>query len=309
MEAVLPTADLLVTSTDPTPGDTASYQVTVKGGQSGTGVVTSEMDSDLLAGTTIVHTRDPGPQGRAGQEQLGVLSHPGPGPAVTVGPGPGGSVTSPMGTLRFFFGTMGSGKSTTALQIHHNLARRGLHGLVCTQLDRVSGRLSSRLGVSVPAVAVDPDRPGGAGPPPPRCEGTIDYVVADEANFLTPAQVEQLAVVADELDADVYAFGLLTDFRGRLFPGTARLLELADERTEIQVEARCWCGARATQNARLVDGQQVYEGDVVVPGDTAGEDGAVGRVTYELLCRQHWQRGETGLARGATLRHPAAGGS
>ena len=96
--------------------------------------------------------------------------------------------------------------------------------------------------------------------------------------------------MVDDLDADVHALGLLTDFRGRLFAGSARLLELADERVEVQVEARCWCGARATQNARLVDGRQVYDGDVVVVGDTDQE----AEVSYELLCRRHWMAGETG---------------
>jgi thymidine kinase len=88
----------------------------------------------------------------------------------------------------------------------------------------------------------------------------------------------------------VHALGLLTDFRGRLFEGSARFLELADERQELQVEARCWCGARATQNARLVNGRQVFDGEVVVVGDT----GSDAEVSYELLCRRHWLRGETG---------------
>jgi thymidine kinase len=96
--------------------------------------------------------------------------------------------------------------------------------------------------------------------------------------------------VVDELGADVHALGLLTDFRGRLFAGSARFLELADERQELQVEARCWCGARATQNARVVNGVQVYDGEVVVVGDTGGD----ADVVYELLCRRHWLRGETG---------------
>ena len=114
--------------------------------------------------------------------------------------------------------------------------------------------------------------------------------MCDEAQFYTPAQVEQLARVVDELNADVHALGLLTDFRGRLFEGSARFLELADERQELQVEARCWCGARATQNARVVNGQQVYDGEVVMVGDTGGD----AEVTYELLCRRHWLSGETG---------------
>jgi thymidine kinase len=198
-----------------------------------------------------------------------------------------------MAVLRFSFGTMGSGKSTLALQIHHNLSRRRLLGLLCTQLDRDGARVSSRLGVSAAAVDVGPKLDLFALASGFRAQhGGLDYLVCDEAQFYTSAQVEQLARVVDELGADVHALGLLTDFRGRLFPGSARFLELADERQELQVEARCWCGARATQNARLVDGRQVYDGEVVVVGDTGGD----AEVSYELLCRRHWLSGETGRA-------------
>jgi thymidine kinase len=198
-----------------------------------------------------------------------------------------------MAVLRFSFGTMGSGKSTLALQIHHNLSSRGLLGLLCTQLDRDGARVSSRLGVSAMAVDVGPELDLFELATSYRAEhGGLDYLVCDEAQFYAPAQVEQLARVVDELGADVHALGLLTDFRGRLFDGSRRFLELADERQELQVEARCWCGARATQNARLIDGVQVYDGDVVVVGDTTGD----ARVSYELLCRRHWQAGETGRA-------------
>lgn len=198
-----------------------------------------------------------------------------------------------MALLRFSYGTMGSGKSTLALQIHHNLSTRGLRGLLCTQLDRDGARVSSRLGVSAAAVEVGPklDLFELAARYRATNEG-LDYVVCDEAQFYTPAQVEQLCRVVDELGADVHALGLLTDFRGRLFDGSARFMELADERQELQVEARCWCGAPATQNARLVDGRQVYDGEVVVVGDTGGD----AEVVYELLCRRHWLRGETGRA-------------
>ncbi len=196
-----------------------------------------------------------------------------------------------MAVLRFSYGTMGSGKSTLALQIHHNLSTRGLRGLLCTQLDRDGARVSSRLGVSASAVDVGPKLDLFELARAYRDEhGGLDYLVCDEAQFYEPEQVEQLARVVDELNADVHALGLLTDFRGRLFPGTARFLELADERQELQVEARCWCGERATQNARLVNGTQVYDGEVVVVGDTGGD----AEVVYELLCRRHWLRGETG---------------
>jgi thymidine kinase len=196
-----------------------------------------------------------------------------------------------MAVLRFSFGTMGSGKSTLALQIHHNLSRRGLLGLLCTQLDRDGARVSSRLGVSAAAVDVGPKLDLFALAAQFREQhGGIDFMVCDEAQFYTAAQVEQLARVVDELGAEVHALGLLTDFRGKLFAGSARFLELADERQELQVEARCWCGARATQNARVVNGVQVFDGEVVVVGDTGGD----AEVVYELLCRRHWLRGETG---------------
>ncbi len=80
--------------------------------------------------------------------------------------------------------------------------------------------------------------------------------------------------VVDDHGVDVWAFGLLTTLQGRLFPGTARLLELADERQDLQVEARCWCGERATHNARLIDGLFTLEGEVQVVGDPA-DDGEV----------------------------------
>ena len=192
---------------------------------------------------------------------------------------------------------MGSGKSTLALQIHHNLQRRGLHGLLITQLDRTAGVVSSRLGVSAEAVQLTPTTDIEAmavGVP------NLRYLVCDEAQFYESAQIEQLARCVDDLGLDVYAFGLLTSFQGRLFPGTARLLELSDERHELQVEARCWCGRRATHNARLVGGKQVFDGQLKVVGDTVSADDHASEqlafdgepdITYELLCRRHWLRG------------------
>jgi thymidine kinase len=199
-----------------------------------------------------------------------------------------------MATLQFSFGTMGSGKSTVALQIHHNLASRQLFGLLLTTLDREGSQVTSRLGVAAPAIEVydDVDLYKLAVDNWP-----IHYLVCDEAQFYTPAQCDQLARAVDELGIDVYAFGLLTDFRGRLFEGTQRLLEIADEHRPLQVEARCWCGARATHNARVVNGVVVYEGDTVVVGDTSdsAEQPLFGdAVRYELLCREHFRLGELG---------------
>jgi thymidine kinase len=199
-----------------------------------------------------------------------------------------------MATLRFSFGTMGSGKSTMALQIHHNLSGRELYGLLLTTLDREGAQVTSRLGVAADAVEVVPDldiyRLAVAHWP-------LHYLVCDEAQFYTVQQCDQLAQVVDELGVDVFAFGLITDFRGLLFEGTKRLLEVADERVAMQVEARCWCSSRATHNARVVNGELTYEGETIVVGDTEDSDerplfGDV--VRYELLCRRHYLSGELG---------------
>lgn len=198
-----------------------------------------------------------------------------------------------MATLRFSFGTMGSGKSTLALQIHHNLSARERKGLLLTKLDRDGTQVTSRLGVSAPAVEVSPDVDIFA---VVSRRAPLDFVVCDETQFYTTHQCDQLARIVDELGIDVYAFGLITDFRGLLFEGTKRMLEVADERVEMQVEARCWCGARATHNARVVNGELVFEGETVVVGDT----GDVGTplfgdvVRYELLCRRHYLAGNMG---------------
>lgn len=187
---------------------------------------------------------------------------------------------------------MGSGKSTQALQIRHNLTARGLSVVLTTQLDRQAGKVSSRLGVAAEAEVVDPSVDLFLMAQQVQTARGLDAMICDEAQFYEPRQIEQLGRVVDDLGVDVYAFGLLTSFQGALFPGTARLLELADVRSELQVEARCWCGARATHNARIVNGQQVYTGALKVVGDTAtDEPDEVHEVRYELMCRQHWHDG------------------
>ncbi len=199
-----------------------------------------------------------------------------------------------MAVLRFSFGTMGSGKSTLALQIHHNLAVRGLRGLLLTKLDRDGVQVTSRLGVSAPAVEVSTDLDVFE---LAKSRLPLDFLVCDEVQFYTADQCDQLARIVDDIGIDVFAFGLITDFRGLLFDGTRRMLEVADERVEMQVEARCWCGSRATHNARVVNGVVVYEGETVVVGDTAdapSERLFGDSVRYELLCRRHYVRGEMG---------------
>jgi len=121
----------------------------------------------------------------------------------------------------------------------------------------------------------------------------VDYLIIDEAGFLNPDHVDQLAELVDEYHVDVYCFGLLTDFRSLLLPGARRLIELADDLAPIQVEVLCWCGRRGQQNARVVAGSVVREGDTVVVADTA-EGGAGVEVRYQVLCRAHFRSGELG---------------
>ena len=129
----------------------------------------------------------------------------------------------------------------------------------------------------------------------------IDYLICDEAQFYTQGQVEQLARLVDELAVDVYAFGILTDFRTRLFPGSQRLVELADRMQVLQVEALCWCGTRAIHNARTLDGEMTTEGDQVLVGDVSSANGEPGSIAYEVLCRRHYRAELT--ARKAGVEH------
>ncbi len=194
-----------------------------------------------------------------------------------------------MAELVFFSGTMDCGKSTLALQMDHNHQVRGQRGLIFTKLDRAGQSvLSSRLGLSTRAVEVTDEVDfWDAVVAEASNLSRVDYLICDEAQFYLPRQVEQLARIVDEMGVDVYAFGITADFRTELFPGSRRLIELADRVQVLQVEALCWCGNRATHNARVIDGAMVVEGAQVVVGDTAA---GPGEVEYEVLCRRHYMR-------------------
>ncbi len=207
-----------------------------------------------------------------------------------------------MAELQYFTGTMDSGKSTLALQTNHNHAARGRVGRIFTSHDRAgAATLSSRLGLQHEAIEVPPDFDFWKYVVHSLTHGArIDYLICDEAQFYSPQQVEQLARLVDEMGVDVFAFGITTDFRTRLFEGTARLFELADDVQRVQVEVLCWCGFPGLLNARVVDGVMVREGATVVVADTGpagvpGEDaGSSPAVRYQVLCRRHYVRGELG---------------
>jgi len=193
-----------------------------------------------------------------------------------------------MAELIYYCGTMDAGKSTLALQTAHNHESRGRSGVIFTSNDRAGvGVLSSRLGLQKPAVEVTPELNLHSYVRDLVSNGNrIEYVICDEAQFYTSEHIEQLATIVDGLGIEVYAYGILADFRTKLFPGSARLVELADRLSTLQVEALCWCGARATHNARTFGGIMVTEGEQVFVGDT-DSDTVVG---YEVLCRRHHMR-------------------
>lgn len=202
--------------------------------------------------------------------------------------------------FKFFHGPMECGKSTLALQMDYNHARQGRRGLLLTKLDR-SGqpRVTSRIGLQRPAIEITDDTDLRQLVRHHWDNGEhVDYLICDEVQFYSVAQVEQMADLVDEADVDVYAFGLATDFRSQMFPASRRLFELADEVERLQVEVLCWCGRAAHLNARVVNGTIVREGAQVVIGDTIGDD-----VHYQVLCRRHYRAGQ--LAPTTNTNHAA----
>lgn len=204
-----------------------------------------------------------------------------------------------MPELVFHTGPMDSGKSTLALQMNYTQSRHGRQGRLFTALDRSGkARITSRLGLVADAVEVGEQFDFWKYVITELTVGRrVDYLVCDEVQFYTEEHVGQLARVVDELQLDVYAFGILADFRSKLFPGSQRLVELADRIETLPLGPLCWCGKRGTQNARTIDGMMVTEGSQVVVGDTA--DG--GEVRYEVLCRAHHRRRMTATRAKATL--------
>ena len=187
-----------------------------------------------------------------------------------------------MAKLYFNYSTMNAGKSTLLLQAAHNYEERGMsvYRMIASFDDRAGkGQIGSRIGFAREADTFDTsddlferiERVMQAGP--------LACIFVDEAQFLTDAQVWQLARVADDLGVPVMAYGLRVDFRGKLFPGSAALLALADSLREVRTI--CHCGRKATMVVRQDDqGTVLTEGAQVQVG---------GNETYVSLCRKHWR--------------------
>jgi len=183
----------------------------------------------------------------------------------------------------FRYAAMNAGKSTQLLQVRHNYHERHQKTLLLKpHLDNRDGEdlIRPRIGgleVKVDAL-VYPDTDLQI-----LVEGKLqkgeklDCVLVDEAQFLSGEQVRELCGVADFLGIPVMCYGLRADFRGELFPGSAALMALADDIEELKTI--CWCGKKATINARILDGHVLTEGPQVMIG---------GNETYTSLCRKHW---------------------
>ncbi len=188
-----------------------------------------------------------------------------------------------MSKVYFRYAAMNAGKSTQLLQVRHNYHERHQRTLLLKpHIDNRDGQdvVKPRIGGLVARVdallfpdtdvrlLVEENR---------ETSGRLDCILVDEAQFLTPVQVKQLCEVADFLNVPVMCYGLRTDFRGELFAGSAVLMALADDIEELKTI--CWCGKKATLNARMLDGHVQHEGPQVLIG---------GNETYTSLCRKHW---------------------
>ena len=181
-----------------------------------------------------------------------------------------------MAKLYFRYGAMGSSKTANAIMVQYNYHERGQNALMIKPcMDKRDGEriVGSRSGLSAPCIYME--EIGGVDLSAYNC------IIVDEAQFLTKAQVEQLVDIVDRRNIPVICYGLRADFQGNLFEGSAWLMAWADTIEEIKTV--CWCGRKATCNARVVNGKVARQGEQIVLG---------GNESYVALCRKHWASGE-----------------
>ena len=187
-----------------------------------------------------------------------------------------------MAKLYFKYGAMGSSKTAQALITKYNYEENDMKvWLLKPSADTRDGAqiLRSRIGLEARVEIATPDA-NIYGRYVAEHIGKCDAVIVDECQFLTPEQIGQLRQIVDDYNVPVMCFGLRTDFRTHLFPGSHRLMELADCIEEIKT--MCDCGAKATVNARINDGYIVTEGAQVVLG---------GNDCYIAMCHRCYVRG------------------
>ena len=183
-----------------------------------------------------------------------------------------------MAKLYFRYGAMGSSKTANAIMVRYNYLERGQKCLMLKpRLDTRDGArlVASRAGLTCECSFIEELDDIDV--------KQYDCLIVDEAQFLTRPQVEKLVSIVDDLDIPVICYGLRADFRGELFEGSRCLLAWADSIEEIKTV--CFCGRKATCNARLLDGRVIKTGEQIMLG---------GNESYIALCRKHWKSGETG---------------
>ncbi len=184
-----------------------------------------------------------------------------------------------MAKLYFKYGAMGSSKTANALITKFNYEERGMKvWLIKPSIDDRDGAnaVKSRIGLCAEAYVVTPDK---SLIEEYKNHSDINVIIADECQFLTPQQIDDLRTIVDEYDIPVLCFGLRTDFLTHLFPGSRRLFEVADSISEIKTI--CTCGKKAIINARIDEnGKVVTEGDQILIG---------GNDSYVAMCHSCWQ--------------------
>ena len=185
-----------------------------------------------------------------------------------------------MAKLYFKYGAMGSSKTAQALITRFNYLEQGMTvWLIKPSTDTRDGAdiIRSRIGLSCRAQIITPEEDIIASY---RAAGEYDVIIADEAQFFTPEQIDGLRTLVDQDDIPVLCFGLRTDFQTHFFPGSRRLMELADSITEIKTV--CTCGSKATVNARIdAEGNVVTEGSQILLG---------GNDSYIAMCHRCWKK-------------------
>lgn len=189
-----------------------------------------------------------------------------------------------MAKLYFRYSAMNAGKTTQLLQVKFNYEERGQNVLLlkpAIDSREGSGIIKSRVGLEAEAVLIYSDTDLLELVNTESEKNKINCIIVDEAQFLSKVQAEQLCLIVDDLNIPVIAYGLRSDFRGELFPGSQTLLAFADSIEELKTI--CWCGKKAIMNTRLLNGKPVYEGEQVQIG---------GNESYISLCRRHWREGK-----------------
>jgi thymidine kinase len=184
-----------------------------------------------------------------------------------------------MAKLYFYYGAMGSSKTANAIMNEYNFKKKEKKTIFLKPIkdNRESPSiLKSRTGLETNVIPLKEYKDITN-----IVELPLDYIFIDEAQFLTKTQIQQLSMLVDTYNINIFCYGLRTDFMGNFFEGALELMKIAD--TIIEIKTICWCGKKATMNARIYGGKMVLEGEQIQIG---------GDESYVALCRAHWKEGK-----------------